>query len=190
MLPRGSGIRTEKKRGALRARTGPEGRQGTAHAVCDAADRSGGEAFAGRGAGAGGRQLHALSDDGNDRHPRRHRPGRRPPRPEGSPGGPDRGHRGRERTVHGGLTASSTRPPARAARLHSPRGGPGSNRVPSGGRVERSPPPSALSGRGVSAAGPRVGRPASLENRTPPSGTGPPPLNAARYPYSVVPTTL
>src|SRR5690606_41363970 len=114
MLPRGSGIRTEKKRGALRARTGPEGRQGTAHAVCDAADRSGGEAFAGRGAGAGGRQLHALRDDGNDQYPRRHRPGGRPPRPEGSPGGPDRGHRGRERTVPGGLTASSARPPARA----------------------------------------------------------------------------
>src|SRR5690606_16423404 len=134
-------------------------------AVSDAADRSGGESFAGRGAGAGGRQLHALRDDGNDQYPRRHRPGGRPPRPEGSPGGPDRGNRGRERTVPGGLTASSARPPARAARLHGPRWGHGRNRRPAGGRVERSAPPSARSGRGVSAAGRRVGRPAALEDR-------------------------
>src|SRR5690606_20770611 len=70
-----------------------------------------------------------------------------------------------ERTVPGGLTASAARPPARAARLHGPRWGHGSNRVPTGGRVERSPPPSARSGRDVSAAGRRAGGPTALEDR-------------------------
>src|SRR5690606_42062147 len=107
-----------------------------------------------------------------------------------TPGGTDRGRRRRERTVPGGRTPSRGRPPARVPGLHDARWGHGSNRGPTGGRVGRSPPPSARSARGVSAAGRRVGRPAALEDRPPPSRTGPPPLNAARYPCGVVPTTL